>query len=213
MTTNGATANARPSSLAKRQAILAAAEEAFLDSGYDAVTMDDLADRSGVAKQTMYAHFGSKDALFVDLVTAMTSVAGDPIHDTPAHIEQAADVGPLLVERMSQQLDIVLTPRLLRLRRLVIGEVARFPALARALAEHGPHRGLASIEVLLRDLDGRGLLAVPEPRVAAAQLNWLVMGEPVNDAMLLGDDAVPSPRRRRAHVERAVATFLAAYAV
>lgn len=203
----------RPSSIAKRQAVLAAAEEAFLDAGYDAVTMDDLAERSGVAKQTMYAHFGSKDALFVDLVTAMTSGAGDTLHESPTPIEQAADIGPLLVERMSQQLDIVLTPRLLRLRRLVIGEVARFPALARALAEHGPHRAIAALEVLLRDLDGRGLLAVPEPRVAAAQLNWLVMGEPVNDAMLLGDDAVMSSRRRRAHVERAVATFLAAYAV
>lgn len=208
---SGETTRPRPSSIAKRRAILAAAEEAFLGAGYDAVTMDDLAERSGVAKQTMYAHFGSKDALFVELVTAMTSGAGDAIHESPSPIERASDIGPVLVTRMSQQLDIVLTPRLLRLRRLVIGEVARFPALARALAEHGPHRAIASMEVVLTDLDGRGLLAVPEPRVAAAQLNWLVMGEPVNDAMLLGDDAVMSPRRRRTHVERAVATFLAAY--
>ena len=56
-------------------------------------------------------------------------------------------------------------------------------------------------------------MTVPEPREAAAQLNWLVMGEPVNDAMLLGDEAVLPPRRRRAHVERAVATFLAAHGV
>ncbi len=202
----------RPSSLTKRRAILSAAEEAFLGEGYAAVTMDDIAVRSGVAKQTVYAHFGSKDALFVDLVTSMTRAAGDPVYDAPPAVDDLDGLAALLEQTLEHQLAIVLTPRLLQLRRLVIGEVSRFPELARALAEHGPHRAIDSLAALLRDVSGRGLLVVPDARAAAAQLNWLVMGEPLNDAMLLGDGAVLSARRRRTHVRRAVGTFLAAYA-
>lgn len=201
----------RPSSMAKRRAVLAAAEEAFLGGGYAAVSMDDIAARSGVAKQTVYAHFGSKDALFVDLVTSMTREVGDPVYAQRPAVEDLAGLGVVLEETLGHQLDIVLAPRLLQLRRLVIGEVSRFPELARALAEHGPHRAVDSLAALLRDARRRGLLVVPDARAAAAQLNWLVMGEPLNDAMLLGDGAVPTVRRRRAHVRRAVATFLAAH--
>ena len=52
---------------------------------------------------------------------------------------------------------------------------------------------------------------VPDPGVAARRLNWLVMDEPVNNAMLFGDDAIPSQRDLREHVHTAVAVFLAAY--
>lgn len=203
----------RPSSVAKREAILHAAEEAFLGAGYDAVTMDEIAARSGVAKQTMYAHFGSKESLFVGLVTSMTRSAGDPIYADQPRIERAEDLASCLEQILDRQLELVLKPRLLRLRRIVIGELARFPALARALAEHGPQRSIEALTSLLGGLSERGLLLVPDPRTAASQLNWLVMGEPINDAMLLGDAAAPAPDTRKEHVRQAVATFLAAYAV
>ena len=42
----------------------------FLRDGYLGANMDELAALSGVSKQTVYAHFGSKEALFVELVGA-----------------------------------------------------------------------------------------------------------------------------------------------
>lgn len=201
----------RPSSLAKREAILAAAEQSFLGDGYDASTMDAIAAAAGVSKQTAYAHFGSKEALFHELVTTMTRGAGDGIHAPEIDVDDPDDVAPALERRLGAQLDIVLTPRLLRLRRLVIGEVARYPELARALEQHGPQRAIAALALVLADLDARGLLAVQDAQAAATQLNWLVMGAPVNAGMLLGDDAVPGARARRTHVRAAIATFMAAH--
>ncbi len=201
----------RPSSVKKQQAILAAAEETFLRGGYALVTMDEIAERSGVAKQTVYSHFGSKERLFVELVGTVTREAGDPVYADPFQLGSLEDLARFLELRLARQLDVVLTPRLLQLRRLVIGEVSRFPELARALAENGPQRAIEAFTEILAQAHERGLVDVPQPRVAAEQLNWLVMGGPLNQAMLLGDHAVPSPAQRREHVHGAVALFLNAH--
>lgn len=201
----------RPSSAVKRRAILAAAEEAFLAARYDSVTMDEIAEMSRVSKQTVYTHFGTKDQLFVELVTAMTREAGDAVAAESILPDTRAQVIPTMENMLSHQLAMVLSPRLTRLRRLVISEVPRFPDLARAVFEQGPRRAVATIEVLLRELDGRGWVRLLDPALAAEQLNWLVMGAPTNAVMFLGDDVAPTPAEQQAHVRTAVATFLAAY--
>ena len=195
----------------KHRAILAAAEEMFLDAGYLGTNMDELAARSQVSKQTVYKHFGSKEALFVELVTTMTDAAGDRVHNDVPDPADATDVAAYLQDYAERQLEVVMTPRILRLRRLVIGEVARFPGLARALYDSGPKRAMASLASVFRRLDAAGLLEVDDPAAAASQFNWLIMGEPVNRAMLLGDEAIPDARARRRHAAGAVRVFLAAY--
>ena len=201
----------RPSSLAKRRAILAGAEEAFLSARYDSVTMDEIAEMSQVSKQTLYAHFGTKDRLFVELVTAMTREAGDEVMVESVMPQTRDHVIPTLERMLGHQLAVVLSPRMLRLRRLVISEVPRFPELARAVFEQGPRRAVTTLETLLSDLDARGWVRVPDPAIAAEQLNWLIMGAPTNAAMFLGDDVAPAPAEQQAHVRESVATFLAAY--
>ena len=195
----------------KHRAILAAAEEMFLRSGYLGTNMDELAARSQVSKQTVYKHFGSKEALFVELVTSMTDAASSTVHNEIPDAAAAADVPDYLRDYAERQLAVVMTPRLLQLRRLVIGEVSRFPELARALYERGPRRAMDSLAAAFARLDDRGLLRVPDPEAAASHFNWLVMGEPVNRAMLLGDAAIPDEGWRRKHVQDAVDVFLAAY--
>lgn len=199
----------RPSSRAKRESILAAAESQFLAEGYEAVTMDSIAAESGVAKQTLYRHFGSKRGLFLDLVTTQTMAAGRRAHGAQPRIDADTDVRATLAARLEAQLATVLAPQLLSLRRLVIGEQGRFPELAAALHEHGPRHAMTVLADMLREFDAHGLLDVPDPETAATQLNWLVMGEPVNAAMLLGDAAAPSRAQQRNHVARALDLFLA----
>ncbi|MFG6403750.1 TetR/AcrR family transcriptional regulator [Microbacterium sp. P04] len=203
----------RPSSLAKRERLLAAAEELFLAVGFDRVTMDAIAEAARVSKQTAYAHFGSKEGLFVELVTAITTDTGDRATAPEVSIPTDARAATILSDYLYRQLTAVMHPRVLRVRRLVIGEVPRFPSLARALWEHGPRLGIERIATILRELGDRGELAIDDVMAAASQLNWLVMGAPVNDAMLLGDEAIPDAEAMRVQVDAAVGTFLAAYAV
>jgi AcrR family transcriptional regulator len=201
----------RPSSLRKHQAILAAAEEVFLRDGYLGANMEEVAAQSGVSKQTVYAHFGSKEALFVELVTSMTTVAGDGVHDEVADPSHRDDLPAFLAEYAYRQLSVVLTPRILSLRRLVIGEAARFPELGAALWASGPERAMRSMAARFARLDAAGWLRAEHPETAASFFNWLVMSEPLNAAMILGDAAVPGERELREHCVEAVRVFLAAY--
>ncbi len=196
----------------KRRAILNAAEDVFLRSGYLGTNMDEIAAQSQVSKQTVYKHFGSKDALFIEIVTTMTNEAGDLVH--PEDVPELTDFHELadyLCDYAYRQLAVVLTPRLMQLRRLVIGEVVRFPDLARTLYEHGPQRAISALAAAFERFTDRGLLTVSDPQTAAIQFNWLVMSAPLNQAMLLGDSAIPPPAELRRYAEQGVTTFLAAY--
>lgn len=195
----------------KRRAILDAATEVFLRSGFLGTNMDELAALSGVSKQTVYKHFSSKEALFVEIVTRMTQQAGDMVHNELPEPAEGGDLAEYLFDYAYRQLSVVLTPRLMQLRRLVIGEVSRFPELARALYEWGPGRALTALAALFERLGKRGLLAIEEPMVAASHFNWLVMSAPLNQAMLLGDAGIPKPAELRRHAREGVRVFLAAY--
>ncbi|WP_022892935.1 TetR/AcrR family transcriptional regulator [Agromyces subbeticus] len=208
-----AVAKAPTQSERKHLAMLAAAEQLFLRHGYLGTSMDELAELSQVSKQTVYAHFGSKKALFVELVSSMTGGAGDGLHDLDEMPAPDGDVAGFLERYAVDELSVVMTPRLLQLRRLVIGEVGRFPELATALYENGPDRAIRSLAEVMTSLAERGLLAVDQPLEAATTFNWLVMGAPMNEAMLLGDGAIPEPAVLRRHAAHVTRVFLAAYGV
>ena len=195
----------------KRRAILEAATEVFLKSGYLGTNMDEIAALSEVSKQTVYKHFSSKEALFIEIVSTMTGAAGDRVQNQKLDLPEGADLAEYLYDYAIRQLTVVLTPRLMQLRRLVIGEVSRFPDLAKALYEGGPLRAMTALAGLFERLDARGLLKVGDPMTAASHFNWLVMSAAINQAMLLGDAGIPPPAELRKQAREGVRVFLAAY--
>lgn len=195
----------------KRSSILNAAAEIFLNGGYLGTSMDEIAAKAGVAKQTVYAHFSNKRDLFIAMVSALTNQASDRVHVGVPEFREGDDLKRYLSDYAFRQLQIVLTPRIVRLRRLVIGEVSRFPELGDALYSGGPGRAIISLAGIFKRLAECGVLALRNPSLAASQFNWLVMSAPLNRAMLLGDDAIPSASELRKHAAESVQLFLAAY--
>jgi AcrR family transcriptional regulator len=53
---------------ARRAQLLGAAQEVFVQQGYHAAAMDDIADRAGVSKPVLYQHFPSKLELYLALL-------------------------------------------------------------------------------------------------------------------------------------------------
>ena len=56
-----------------RQAVLDATADLVAEVGVERTTIDEIANRSGVAKTTIYRHFASKEVLVVEAVHACTS--------------------------------------------------------------------------------------------------------------------------------------------
>lgn len=55
----------------KREAILVAAKQAFLESGVAGTSMDKLASLANVSKRTVYNHFSSKEELVIELISSL----------------------------------------------------------------------------------------------------------------------------------------------
>jgi TetR/AcrR family transcriptional regulator, mexJK operon transcriptional repressor len=200
-----------PRSTRKRRAIVEAATDAFLRNGYLGTSMDEIAALAGVSKQTVYKHFADKERLFSEIVTATVDEAGDPVFEELEKLEDSGDVEADLRELARRQLGMVMRPKLMQLRRLVIGEAGRFPDLGRIFYERGAGRSVATLAAAFERLAARGALELDDPELAAAHFNWVVMSAPINRAMLLGDEAIPSPEELDRYADSGVRAFLAAY--
>jgi AcrR family transcriptional regulator len=195
----------------KRRAIVAAATTTFLQKGYLGTSMDEIAALASVSKQTVYKHFADKERLFSEVVTSTVDEASDPVHAEVLDLRDTGDLAADLRDLARRELALVMQPALMQLRRLVIAESSRFPELGRTFYEQGPGRTIATLAATFQRLAARGLLAVHDPKLAAAQFNWLVMSAPLNQAMLLGRDRPLTKRELERHADDAVRTFLAAY--
>jgi TetR/AcrR family transcriptional regulator, mexJK operon transcriptional repressor len=195
----------------KRRAIVDAATEAFLLDGYRGTSMDQIAAAARVSKQTVYKHFADKEKLFAEIVTATVATAGDPVGDEVRRLADTEDLAADLHDLGLRQLKLVLRPRMMQLRRLVIAESARFPELGRTFYDRGAERTVTAFAETFTRLAERGLLRVEDAVTAARQFNWLIMAAPVNAAMLLGRDDPPPDSDLEYWVSSGVRTFLAAY--
>lgn len=113
---------------ARPSEILDAATRVFLERGFAATRLEDVARTAGVAKGTLYLYFSSKEQLFEEVaksalashVSAIAELGADP----SASLE---DVVPLLLD---QAVGRSSDPRIMGLVRMVISESAIFPQLA-----------------------------------------------------------------------------------
>jgi len=190
---------------------MAAATTAFLGQGYAGTSMDEIATRAAVSKQTVYKHFADKASLFTAIVVTTVDEVSDPVHEEVVNLQDSGDLASDLRDLARRQLVMVMQPQIMQLRRLVIAEAGRFPELGRTFYERGPGRTIAVLATTFERLAARGLLDLDDPLRAATQFNWLVMSAPLNHAMLVGRDTPPSTSEVDRAVEDGVRTFLAAY--
>jgi AcrR family transcriptional regulator len=201
----------QPRSTRKRKAILDAATKLFLRNGYLGTSMDEIAALAAVSKQTVYKHFADKERLFSEIVVSTVNEASEPTHNEVLNLQDSGDVEADLRDLARRLVLRVMQPRILQLRRLVIGEAGRFPELGKTFYERGPGRTLAALAEAFERLSERGVLKLDDPQMAAAHFNWLIMSIPLNQAMLSGSDKPPSPADLDRNVDAGVRVFLAAY--
>lgn len=184
-----------------RGRLISAASEAFFADGYRA-SMDDIAMRAGVAKQTLYNHFKSKDVLFGEVVRASTqrillSLDGEP-----------GDLRTTLMRFARAYRATVLSEEGIAMYRTMMAESARFPVLASAVYAVGPAQTIRQLAGLLDKAMQAGQLRKDIPEFAAEMLMAMLTGLERTRALFGIDQATTD----KAKIERVVDCFLRAYA-
>ncbi|MDN5861786.1 MAG: TetR/AcrR family transcriptional regulator [Pseudonocardia sp.] len=196
----------------KRRAILAAAAEVFLQHGYLGASMDEVAARAAVSKQTVYKQFADKEHLFADVILGSNARLGDRLATLYAALDEATDAAAALRDLARRFAADICRPDVVQLRRLVLAEADRFPAVSGAWYENGFQHSLVLLGKALARMAERGLLrTLADPTLAAYQLAGLVMYKPMNQLMFAGTDARPAAAELTTIADRAVEVFLAAY--
>jgi TetR/AcrR family transcriptional regulator, mexJK operon transcriptional repressor len=194
----------------KRRELLAAATEVFLDKGYDGASMDDVAVKAAVSKPTVYKYFSDKERLFAEIVLATTDDVNVLLHMISETMDGQPNVESGLLVLARRFLTAMMQPRLLRLRRLIMANADRFPAVGRSWYEQGFERALATLAASFKGFADRKLLQVDDPLLAANHFVGLLLWIPVNKAMFTGVHRSSSDELERSAVA-AVRAFLAGY--
>jgi AcrR family transcriptional regulator len=183
--------------------ILEAALDVFSEQGYGA-SIEQIASRANVARQTIYNHFGGKQALFETALERAIAALFEVVKAEHENLrERLIRFGLALRAR-------VLSPRSIRLHRVLTGESPRVPDLARSFFDRCFIRStehMAEVfERAMRDDELRRDAALETARLYMEMLIGLDRWR-----MLLGGPA-PDPEKENDHVTRLVDHFLRAYA-
>ncbi len=202
----------RAGRLASGTAIREAAAALFLEKGYQGTSMDDVAAAAKISKQTIYTHFASKEELFADLVLGNAERVEGFVSSMAGTLRSARDLESGLRDIARQYVRIVMRPEVLRLRRLVLGEVGRFPDLARTYYERVPGRVLDALAELFAELAAQGRMRVDDPALAAQHFAWLTLGTQLDRGMFYPIDETIKDIDVDRMADSATRVFLAAYA-
>lgn len=199
-------AAATPSSV-KRETILKAATAVFLNSGYGAASMDVIAQEARVSKQTIYNHFGSKEALFAAIIRDRCDRLVTPLL-TPEISKRGPESA--LTSLARQLVELMLTSSSLALYRVLMAEVPRFPELGRVSYAAGPVPAVETLARYLSEQVEAGALSVADPKLAAEQFLGTVTGH-LQIRALLGVEERPPREALERYVDNAVQAFLRSY--
>ena len=109
--------------------IVEAAFGEFSRNGYATTTLDQIAERAGVTKGTIYVYFESKEHLFISMVREFTKGTMDTVHEMyETHDGSTADLLRAQFSFIYQHL--VEDKRRREVVRMLIAEASRFPELA-----------------------------------------------------------------------------------
>jgi TetR/AcrR family transcriptional repressor of mexJK operon len=194
-----------PAVVRTRGAIVKSAADLFLRQGYGGTSMELIAAEAGVARQTIYNQFESKEALFRAIFSAYADEAMMPL---AIAARKGSSLRTTLLRLARSHVERTLSPAKLALHRLVVAEAAHFPELGRAIYDAGAARVVAQLADFLRERARLGHLDVPNPEVAAEQFFTMVTAFQQFRALMNVETA---PGEIATRTKEAVDTFLRAF--
>lgn len=176
----------RSNSTDKVEKILQGAMQEFLAHGYAATSMDKVAEAAGVSKATVYSHFQDKEGLFKALIEKLARKRFQSILGTqPLQGEPYIVLRQLAKTALNQMVD---DPEYQSFERLLIGESARFPALAQIFIGS---IAKPAIDTISKYIASRPELHIPDPEATARILIGSLVHFVMTQEIMHGKEIMP----------------------
>jgi TetR/AcrR family transcriptional regulator, mexJK operon transcriptional repressor len=176
--------------------LLNTAMRLFLQHGYEAVSVEEIAKQAGVAKRFIYARYGDKSELFAAAVEH--NLLGR-LEDTLQAIEPSrGGVERGLYEFGQSLIKMATQSEAVALHRLFVASAPQFPDIAKRFVERNRDRIVREAERVLRFYADRGEIELRHPQLTIEQFFISVIGIPQRLALLgLRESAEDEDRRLR----------------
>ncbi|MGU3494394.1 TetR/AcrR family transcriptional regulator [Xanthobacteraceae bacterium A53D] len=192
----------------KRRQIMTGARQVFLDRGFDAASMGDIARAAGVSKGTLYVYFEDKVDLFSALVMTECDETAERLFELDS---QEPDLHAALTRIGISFVEALIRPSHVATVRMVIAIGDKFPEIGRRFLEAGPTSGVRRLSQFLRVRVERGELAIDDTDIAAGQF-FALSKDTILAPVLFGAGHTIDRARIEQVVERGVTFFLRVYA-
>lgn len=186
--------------------ILREARTLFVERGFDAVNMDQIADAAGMSKVTIYKYFPSKKELIFKIVANWLALMTSRILNFDAERDS---IGIVLRNVAENFQDVFLTDDALGIRRMVLAVLPRFPELGRMIFEAGPSVVIGRLADYFRQENEVGRVRINDPMLAAIQFHSLMQSDIEIRGTFLNE--TPSRDEKQKRVDPTVDLFLAYY--
>jgi TetR/AcrR family transcriptional regulator, mexJK operon transcriptional repressor len=190
--------------------VLEAAVNVFLEAGYARAKMDEIASRAGITKQTVYARFPSKDALFSALASHFSALAFRPLHVT-ADAKQSPKA--YLIQFATEVTSVLRDPKSQRLFVVLAAEARAFPDLASQTWVEGAGRLRTHLRGFFDDQIALRRMAISNLDFAVEQFLGLLVGPIFGRLLFERPSYFESEEHAATYIEAAVDFFLANYLV
>lgn len=198
----------RPSSQRKLASILAAAEEEFLTHGFSASSIEAIASRAEVSKVTIYNHFGNKENLFTEMMTAQFS--GVKRNFDISKLEQE-NLRSILIKAARDMLNFLLDEKMVRFDRMLAAEINRDPTIGLRYLEAGTKTMQQKLGALLSEAVKRGDIQSDNVFESAEMFAGLVMGR-LDVQLRYGSEMTFTPSDVERRAEKGVNAWLKIHA-
>jgi TetR/AcrR family transcriptional regulator of autoinduction and epiphytic fitness len=187
---------------ARLAALIAAAEAVFLEKGFHAATMNDVAKAAGMSKKTIYELVDSKIELFLSILADHHEKITFPAPKPGASVADILTANLLALGRF------LLDPAQISLIRLILAEYTHSPDLGRVFMRSRLVKAKARLEDALAAVAREQGVPEAEAKEGSAMLFGMALGE-FHIGTLIGFRPPPSRQVLEARVRRAVEIFLA----
>ncbi|BBM82442.1 TetR/AcrR family transcriptional regulator [Candidatus Uabimicrobium amorphum] len=163
----------RPRDLEKKRAIIDSATTLLLELGYGHTSMDAVAAKAGVSKQTVYSHFQTKENLFRCVIMERC----DAFSPSVELLDRQGLSPREVLEKLGRGFaNLIFSHQCILMQRLLMSDAAKHQRACEIFFEAGPQRMLDMLEKYFHEQNKKGKMDIKSPQRAADHFFSMIQG-------------------------------------